>query len=704
MSTVADRDPPAATRGPLVSGGIGRRLFVYIIVFSALVTLVLAGFQLWRDYRRDVEAIERRIGEIEASRLSSIANSLWNVDAAQLRLQLEGIRALPDIQAVSVRETGAGADALEVSIGELSGDADLHWELPVVYNDFGERREVGVLRIEASRAALNERLRERALRILGTQTVETFLIALFILLVVHAMVTRHLVALARIVGDYDVRSPATAFQLPRRRTRTGQDEIDRVVAALEDMRGNLERAYRELSDTNAELERDIVARRRAEATAEHLANHDALTDLPNRHMLFERIRHELTMSARTGTHGALLFFDLDHFKTINDARGHSLGDAILVEVARRLARQMRDVDLIARIGADEFVAVVAGIDESPDAAASSALAMAEKLRGTLAAPVEVGGQAHHLTASVGIALYPADGSDIESLLKKADMALYQAKAEGRDTVRLFQADLHASLTARNELEIELRAALAMGAFTLDYQPLYAADGRLLGAESLVRWNHPRRGTVPPGEFIPICEETGLIIGIGDWVLEQAALQMRLWSEAGLLGEHRYLTVNVSPQQFRQPDFPARLKRVCARHGIAPRQLSLEITESVVLGDLDATIARLQELRGVGHRFFIDDFGTGYSSMAYLKRLPMDGLKIDQSFVQDLRADDNSAAIVEAILAIGHRFGLTIVAEGVETEAQAGFLRALKCDVFQGYLYGRPVDAATFEREHLRKAK
>jgi EAL domain-containing protein (putative c-di-GMP-specific phosphodiesterase class I) len=303
---------------------------------------------------------------------------------------------------------------------------------------------------------------------------------------------------------------------------------------------------------------------------------------------------------------------------------------------------------------------------------------------------------------MGVALYPSDGSDIETLLKRADIALGQAKAEGRDAVRFFQADLHAHLAARNELELELRAALALGAFALEFQPLYSADGRMLGAESLVRWNHPIRGTVPPGEFIPLCEETGLIVGVGDWVLEQAAAQLRLWNEAGLLGAEQYLTVNVSPLQFRQPDFPQRLRRVCARHGIAPRQLSLEITEGVVLGDLDEAIARLQELRGDGHRFLIDDFGTGYSSMAYLKRLPMDGLKIDQSFVQDLADDDNSAAIVEAILAIGHRFGLTVVAEGVETEAQARFLRERQCEVFQGFLYGKPVDAATFERLHLRR--
>ncbi|MGH8029768.1 MAG: hypothetical protein ACREO3_07535, partial [Arenimonas sp.] len=292
---------PAPDPRGLFSGGIARRLLLYIVLFSALVTLLLAAFQLVRDYRRDVGAIQRRVAEIEASRLGSIAVSLWNVDAEQLRLQLEGIRSLPDIQAVSVRETESRADVLEVRVGDFDADTELEWELPVVYREFGQSRRIGVLHIEASSAALDARVRERAWAILGTQAVETFLIAMFILLVVHSMVTRHLVTLARLVGGYDVRAPAGSFHL-QRRSPPGGDELDRVVTALEDMRGNLERAYRELSDTNAELERDIVARRRAEATAEHLATHDALTDLPNRHTLFERLRHELTLSARSGTH------------------------------------------------------------------------------------------------------------------------------------------------------------------------------------------------------------------------------------------------------------------------------------------------------------------------------------------------------------------------------------------------------------------
>jgi diguanylate cyclase (GGDEF)-like protein len=536
--------------------------------------------------------------------------------------------------------------------------------------------------------------------ILGTQTVETFLIALFILLVVHYMVTRHLVALARIVGRYDVRAPAAAFRL-QRRSPQGGDEFDRVVAALEGMRGNLELAYRELSDTNAELERDIIARRRAEATAEHLANHDALTDLPNRRLLFERLKHELSMAARTGTHGSLLFIDIDHFKTLNDARGHATGDAILCEVARRLQQNIRDIDLVARLGGDEFIAVLCSIDDNQDLAASTALSVADKLRSVIGAPILAGDQNHHLTASIGVALFPADGKDMESLLKQAEIAMFHAKSEGRNNVRFFQVDLHAALEARQEMEIELRTALAEGTFSLDYQPLFLADGRLRGAEVLIRWNHPSRGVISPAEFIPICEESGLIIGVGDWVLDQVARQLRQWSDAGLMTEQRYLTVNISPLQFSQPDFTSKLLRVCALHGVDPRRLVLEITEGVVLGDLDEAIATMHALREHGLRFFIDDFGTGYSSMAYLKLLPMDGLKIDQSFIRDLKQDDSNAAIVEAILTIGHRFGLIVVAEGVETQSQAEFLRALNCDIFQGYYFGRPVDAESFERDHLR---
>jgi diguanylate cyclase (GGDEF)-like protein len=689
--------------GRWLGGGIGRRLFAYILLFSALITLALTAVQMHLEYRRELATVEARILELERSSLDSMGRALWNLDLEQLRLQLEGIRRLPDVTAVTVTELRLGDSypAVNLSLGTSAANARLRWNMPIFYEDAEGRREVGALQVEASQQAIEQRLRERALLVLGTQAVQTFLVALFILLLVHFMVTRHLVALARLLAHYDVRSPRVAFRL-QRVAREREDEIDQVVNALEDMRGNLERAYSELSETNAELERDIVARRRAEATAAHLAHHDALTDLPNRRLLFDRLRHELSLAQRGGTHGALLFIDLDHFKTINDTRGHLQGDAILVEASQRLRGSLRDTDLVARLGGDEFVVVLAALGQSADGAGRRALRVAEKLREAMDLPMQAGEHTHHLSASIGVVMFPADGADIETLLKHADIAMYHAKEEGRNCIRFFRPELHTAIEERHELETALRQSLRGDGLHLVFQPLFDRHGALLGAETLIRWQHPERGAISPAQFIPICEESGLIVELGYWVLRHAAVQLQQWNAAGLM-HGRYLSVNISPRQFRQADFVDNTLQILAAVGVQPEQLVLEITEGVVMGDIEATIKRISAMRRHGLRFFIDDFGTGYSSMAYLKRLPVDGLKIDQSFVRDLKVDDNDAAIVEAVIAIGQRFRLTVVAEGVENEAQREFLSACGCAVFQGYLLGRPVGADEFRQRFLDTA-
>jgi diguanylate cyclase (GGDEF)-like protein len=685
--------PPRAASSPL-----GRRVLLQVLSISVLLTLLTTAGQLWLEYRRELAAIEARVRQLETSVLPALAHSLWMVDQAQLTLQMEGLQRMPDMRGVRVSEAAdAGVAPLELSVGTL-GDADaLRWQLPIVHRDEQGVRHLGELQLEASLDGVLARLQARGLTILGAQAISLFVLALLILLLVDRLINRRLRRLAQGLADYDPRDPAPAptFHIP-----ADPDELDHLEDAFDQLRRSLSSTVRELSGANQELARDVEARRRAEAEAARLAYHDPLTDLPNRRLLFERLNHELALSARTGQQGALLFIDLDHFKTINDARGHSLGDALLIAAAERIRSVLRDVDLLCRLGGDEFVAIVVGLGKQLGSVAQDARRVADKVRFELARPLEIEGAQFRLTGSVGVALFPSDGQDAETLLKHADSAMFLAKSSGRDAVRLFQPELHAAMQARHQLEQDLRTALAEDALSLAFQPLFDGRRKLVGAETLVRWQHPQRGWISPGEFIPVCEESGLIITLSDWVVRHAIRQLRDWETEGRWPREAYLAINLSPRQFAQVGFVDKMVDECRDAGVSPTRLVLEITEGVVLGDVEQTIERMNTLRSHGFRFYIDDFGSGYSSMGYLKRLPVDGLKIDQSFVRDLRTDASDAAIVEAILAIGHRFSMQVVAEGVETAEQWSFLLARQCDLFQGYYLGRPVDAVRFAREFL----
>jgi EAL domain-containing protein (putative c-di-GMP-specific phosphodiesterase class I) len=342
------------------------------------------------------------------------------------------------------------------------------------------------------------------------------------------------------------------------------------------------------------------------------------------------------------------------------------------------------------------------LGELRERAAQNAQTAAEKLRAALAEPIVVRDEVFRLSASIGVALFPDDGGSPENLIKHADTAMYQAKTEGRNTIHFFQRDLLAAMEERHALETDLRRALVEGGLDVAYQPLVDAHGGVRGAEALVRWTHPTRGPVSPAQFIPLCEESGLIINLGVWVLRAVLKQVQAWRRDGLLGPQQYISVNISPRQFRQQGFEDRLLAALHEFEVPPSMLVLEITEGVVLGDIDSAIQRMNTLRARGIRFYIDDFGTGYSSMAYLKRLPADGLKIDKGFVRDLGTDANDAAIVDAILAMGRHFGLTVVAEGVETESQAQYLIQRDCALLQGYHLGRPADATRFAESFLRR--
>ena len=418
-----------------------------------------------------------------------------------------------------------------------------------------------------------------------------------------------------------------------------------------------------------------------------MAHHDELTGLPNRYLLRDRLRQALAHAQRTGEHLSLLLLDLDRFKDVNDALGHPTGDHLLRAAAKRLAGVVRISDTLARLGGDEFAVLQTNVPE-----AGGTAVLAERLVEAVAAPFTVDGQGIRVAASIGIAVHPDDGADADELVRRADLALYRAKHEGRGRFRFFEPAMDARARSRRQLEQELRRALDAGEFVLHYQPqVELATGRVDGVEALVRWRHPTRGLVPPAEFIPAAEACGLIVPLGAWVLGEACRQVRAWQDAGLM---LTVAVNLSPVQVRHDGLLEAIDDALDAYHLDGNCLEVELTENLLLDRSEA--ATDQTLRGLaarGIRLALDDFGTGYSSLGYLKRLPVQRIKIDRSFVRDIGSDPDDEAVVQAIVTMGHTLGKQVVAEGVETQAQLAFLRRLGCDAAQGFLLGRPTEAA-----------
>ncbi|MEW6414533.1 MAG: EAL domain-containing protein [Pseudomonadota bacterium] len=445
---------------------------------------------------------------------------------------------------------------------------------------------------------------------------------------------------------------------------------------------------------------DITERKKAEEKISELAFFDQLTGLPNRTLMLDRLKQVMTASGRDGSHGALLFIDLDNFKTLNDTLGHDVGDQLLKQAAERLKKCVRDSDTVARLGGDEFVLALGGLSTIEGEAALSAETIAGKVLDALSQPYRLGSVAHHSTASIGVTLFRNHETPIDELLKQADLAMYKSKASGRNTVHFFDPDMEAAVAGRVALETDLREAVHEERFMLHYQAQVIGENRLSGAEVLLRWQHPRRGWVSPAAFIPVAEETGLILPLGHWVLKTACAQLSAWA-ARPETAHLTIAVNVSAHQFMQNDFVDQVLGVLESTGADPRKLKLELTESILVGNVQTIIEKMLALKARGVGFSLDDFGTGYSSLSYLRRLPLEQLKIDQSFVRDVLSDPNDAAIASAIVALARNLGLGVIAEGVETEAQRDFLAGLGCPAYQGYLFSRPQPREEFEALALR---
>jgi diguanylate cyclase (GGDEF)-like protein len=455
---------------------------------------------------------------------------------------------------------------------------------------------------------------------------------------------------------------------------TGEDELGRVAGAMESMRQRLLETFGKLND---------------------LAFFDQLTGLPNRGYLMERLKQVLAMNSRNGNFGAVLFIDLDNFKILNDTKGHDMGDSLLKHTADRLKKCVRGDDTVARLGGDEFVVVLSDLGRHVEKAASATELVAEKILWELSQPCLIGDFVHRCTASIGATVFDAQQMVIDDVLKQADLAMYRAKDSGRDSICFFDPALETAVRVKAEIEGDLRQAVHENQFELHYQALLLGDGRVTGAEALIRWQHPGGEMMSPAEFIPLAEESDLIVPLGRWVLETACAQLAAWADRPEMAPLT-ISVNVSPKQFRQADFVDRVLAALSASGANPHCLKLELTESLFVDDLADIAWKMSALKAKGIGFSLDDFGTGYSSLTYLKRLPFDQLKIDRTFVRDLLTDPDDAAIARTVVALAKSLGLAVIAEGVETKEQRDFLAALNCYAYQGYFFSRPLTIEQFE--------
>lgn len=440
---------------------------------------------------------------------------------------------------------------------------------------------------------------------------------------------------------------------------------------------------------------DVTRLRRAMEDVELLAFYDPLTGLPNRRLLNDRLQQGINATLRTARHGALLFLDLDHFKTLNDTSGHGIGDLLLQQVALRLKACVREEDTVARLGGDEFVVMLQNLSAEPIEATAQAQKVGETILESLTKPYQLLNIEHRNTCSMGATLFGKSHQDSAELLKQADIAMYQVKNAGRNALCFFDPAMLSAITSRAEMERDLRLALEQQQLVLHYQVQVEKHGRTIGAEVLIRWQHPERGMVPPAQFISLAEDTGLILPIGAWVLRTACQQLKAWENTAATAELQ-LAVNVSARQFRGVDFVQTVRDIVRETGINPRLLKLELTESVVLDNINDTIDRMQTLKALGVRFSMDDFGTGYSSLAYLTKLPLDQLKIDQSFVRNIGMLTADSAVIDSIIGLARSLELEVIAEGVETAGQRDFLAEHGCAMYQGYFFGKPVAIAEFE--------
>jgi diguanylate cyclase (GGDEF)-like protein len=679
---------------------IGRRLIVYIIGFSSLITLLISAIQLGLEYRELRDDMESTLDGVRLH-VPSVTRSVWDFDEQKIQLTLDALAQLPNIARVSIATNDEGK---HWSAGKPGGsNAETH-HYQLRQTVAGREKEIGTLEVVADVDAIYRQVAGLALAIVLGNAIKTFLVALFMVALFRRLVSGRLEALAgKVRQRLAAVSPSPGIAAPL--APPGElDELDAVDWVLERTTGDLAAAVAGMRELNAALaqqvaEKDAALRQReaAEKKIKFIAFHDSLTGLPNQQLAVDRFGQAVAYADREHSKVGLLFIDLDNFKTVNDSLGHAVGDGLIREVAARLRDCVRDTDTISRRGGDEFLIILPDLPE-PDATAPILVKLMERL----IEPMTIAGHELQTTASVGVAIYPDDGRDLDTLMKKAETAMYRAKDAGRNTYRFFDARMNVEAIEQLRLRNGLRRALERGEFVLHYQPqIDLATDNLVGVEALIRWNHPELGMILPDRFIPIAEESGLIVPISEWVLREACRQAASWAKAGMAGV--VVAVNISGVHFRRGDLEQSVSAALEGSGLDAAMLELELTESILISHSEGVLETVGRLKQLGMKLSIDDFGTGYSSLSYLKRFQVDKLKIDQSFVHDLADDPEDAAIVRAIIQMAGSLGLRTIAEGVEHSAVLAMLRDFGCDEGQGFLFARPMPADELPNFRYRSA-
>ncbi len=662
----------------IYKGKIARIFIIKILLFSMVITTLMTVIQLYNDYIAGIEDIYKNSDLIQYTHLNSITKSIWNYDIDSLEVQIDGLMKLSDIQYLEILTN----DNKLFQRGEKLGSEFIVNTYILEYQHNNKTMDLGSLTVQFSLKGLYRKLWDKVIIILVSQGIKTFLVSFFIFYLFYNLVGRYLSVITNFAKHLNDVTLSNELILDKPINKDSDlDEIDILVTSLNDMRVKFIQKNNQKDKTTNALN--------------YQATHDALTNLPNRTLLYDRASHLINKAERESKKIAFLFLDLDEFKQVNDVHGHSVGDSVLIHISNVLKSNIRKSDTVARLSGDEFVALVYVGKKM-----SVISHLATKIIDALNEPFKVNGISIKVTVSIGVSVYPDDANTPELLLRNADTAMFKSKQMGRNMLQFYLPEFTKKAELRTQLENELDLAIKNDEILIYYQPQIDQNGCLIGVESLARWNHPVKGFIPPNIFIPISEESGQIIPLSNLIFDKVFSFLSTLEKKDLPETFKTMSINVSPKHFNQKGFCTGVNESLKHYGVDASKVMIEITESLILTNVNEVINKMERLKSMAIKFSIDDFGTGYSSLSYLQQLPLDEIKIDQSFIREMLDDKGSAVIVEMIITMADKLGFTLMAEGVETIQHKEFLISLGCFNYQGYYFDRPMSEEKFLEKYI----